>query len=163
MRTQVSGINGLFPEFVVPGVLSDPGPKSILITYQQPDLSILLDKPKTDFRFELSPELLFFRYALPVDVWRLRPSSRRVDFFKILYRGLALFPLGLLLRQFANQTAVILIGVIVPPLFLELILRTGHSSGAPLVDKLVIDMMIIIVGYLVARRMGLQTEPAPSQ
>jgi glycopeptide antibiotics resistance protein len=101
LRTPLTGSNGSFPELAVADVFADTAPHHLIITYKPAVVRFYLDQIEDSYHFELGPQVMFFRYFLPVDEWRIRLNTPYAAGYAVAYYSLVLVPPGFLLIYIA--------------------------------------------------------------
>ncbi|MEM9535110.1 MAG: hypothetical protein AAGA40_05510, partial [Cyanobacteria bacterium P01_E01_bin.45] len=90
LRTQLTGDNGLKPEFIVRGFFRKPGLHKLLVVYDGKTMTVY-DNAHLYGVFNLSPSLSLFKHILPAKIDNL--GSNNVN---LLYSFAITFPFGLL-------------------------------------------------------------------
>jgi glycopeptide antibiotics resistance protein len=60
LRTPMTGDNGQRPQFIVPDVFTESGPRTIIVTYNHPMLQVYLDQQPEPQALSLAPGFAFF-------------------------------------------------------------------------------------------------------
>ena len=80
LRTPKTGLNGIQPEFVVPGVFSNTRPQDILVTFDGATLQAAAAHSAQIVRFDLTPP-----HALAVAVFTRPERADELEMLKIIY------------------------------------------------------------------------------
>jgi hypothetical protein len=157
LRTLLTGENGTKPELVVPDFFIDSVPRHLILSYDGSNLWLFVDRLQHSYRFQLTPEIMLFRYFSPVSDWRIHLNSTTMWFFTLLYYGLLFVPLGLLLGQIVAMEQnprwrVVLIagGVLLLPLVLESSLASVRGAGLRL-ETLLLSAGIVLGSFLMTK------------
>ncbi|MCB0209166.1 MAG: VanZ family protein [Anaerolineae bacterium] len=97
LRTPLTGKNGFWPELIVPHVFQDTNPHHLVITYDGFNVIVYIDQPEQRYRFTYAPEIMFFRYLMPIDAWKIRLTSQSWGILKILFYTLVITPPALII------------------------------------------------------------------
>lgn len=97
LRTPLTGENGLWPELIIPKVFQDTNPHRMIIAYNGVDLAVYIDHPEQRYTFTYAPEVMLFRYLLPVDDWKIRLTAQNPIIFKVLFYSLIFTPIVFIL------------------------------------------------------------------
>jgi glycopeptide antibiotics resistance protein len=154
LRTPLTGNNGTFPELVVPGVFANTAPHHLIITYERPVLRVYVDGLQSTYAFEMAPEVMLFRYLLPVDTWRVYLDRANTWSYRFLYYGLLFTPLGLLLAHMASlfegrsvfRFLLLCGGCLVPAVALESILASAGGRYLR-AGNLILGMVFVALSY----------------
>jgi VanZ family protein len=101
LRTPMTGENGQRPQFIVPGVFSEPGSRTILVTFKHPMLRVYLDHEPASSALSLAPGFAFFAALAGRTQWLqdLTGNPYRYDLaYWLLVVGLPVLVIGELLR-----------------------------------------------------------------
>jgi VanZ family protein len=131
LRTRSSGVNGLFPELLVPDLFATTEARTLVITYNQQVLRVYIDSPDHPAELEFRPELAFFAYLRPVDQWFIRLGRSPLWIFSAIYGVMLLLPIGAISVLAATTVRA------------KTWLRLALSGGGALLPPL---MMMIIYG-----------------
>ncbi|MGF1491315.1 MAG: hypothetical protein ACFBSC_02440 [Microcoleaceae cyanobacterium] len=155
LRTPLTGDNGKRPEFVVPEVFTDKQLHHFVLTYTGSELRVYRDSPDQRFSVPFVPEtgLVWFlsgflQHAISLESFNPLP-------YKVLYRLLALLPLGFCLGMIAAQSSegsfLLLVGFsMVLAVLLESLLANGSMmSIAP--GYVILSSVILVSGMLWVR------------
>jgi hypothetical protein len=99
LRTPLTGENGASPELAVPDVFVDSSLHHLVITYQPPVIRLYIDNVERVHSFDLTPQVTFFQYLLPVDGWRIRLNTPYSSIYTVLFYMITLVPLATLLAE----------------------------------------------------------------
>lgn len=157
LRTPLTGENGREPELAVPNVFLEPGLHHLVISYDGSNLRLYVDGLQQSYLFKLTPEVMFFRYFLPISPWRIYLGPITMWFYTLLYYSLIFVPLGLLLGLMVTlaegsflRVILILGGVLLPPLVLEYSLAGVSGNGVRL-ENLLLSVIIVAGTFLMTR------------
>ncbi len=102
LRTKATGRGGDNPEFVVPYVFEDTDLRRIVITYEHGKLLVANDHSDLRYGMQISPESWLVWRIYPRQGWRFAMDSHGQSLCGLMYRGLALLPLGIILGTIAS-------------------------------------------------------------
>lgn len=101
VRTRGIGSGGNSPEFIAPGIFTEMGPRRIVVTYDHGQLLVTCDHTANRYVVHLTPESWRIWRIYPRSGWVYRMDSPGQSLCSLMYRGLAMLPLGLLLGAMA--------------------------------------------------------------
>ncbi len=161
LRTQLSGENGQAPELVVADVFKEPGTRHLVISYDRWRLRLYVDGLQHAYQFRLTPDVMFFRYFLPIGNWRIHLYSATIGVYTLLYYSLVFVPLGLLLGAIATRmqnsrlkATLILGGILFPPLFQESSMAVVRGSEIS-ATNLLVGIAILFSSAMMAGVLGI--------
>lgn len=85
LRTPLTGKNGRRPELSIPNVFQDTNPHHVLVTYDGFNLTVYVDTPQQPYTFTYRPEVMLFRFLLPIHVWQIRLTAQNLIVFKVMF------------------------------------------------------------------------------
>jgi hypothetical protein len=157
LRTLLTGENGREPELIVPDVFRGSAPRHLILSYDGSNLRLFVDGLQHSYLFKLTPEVMLFKYFLPVSDWRIRLNSTAMWFYALFYYGLVFVPLGLLLGlivalvQNPQIRAVLMVGgFLLLPLVLETSLAIARGAGVN-PSNLLLSAGFLLGGLLMAK------------
>lgn len=98
LRTPVTGQNGQLPELSIPNLFMDTTSHHLIITYNESKLRLYVDGLQYAHTFTLTAQVTFFRYLLPVDIWRIRINTNYLRFYQLFLFSGFLVPVAILLN-----------------------------------------------------------------
>lgn len=157
LRTPLTGENGREPEVIVPDVFRDSASHHLILSYDGSNLRLFVDGLQHSYLFKLTPEVMLFKYFLPVSDWRIHLNSTVVWFYALLYYGLVFVPLGLLLGLIVAleqnpqiRAALMVGGFLILPLVLETSLAIARGAGVNLAN-LLLSAGLLLGGFLMTK------------
>jgi VanZ family protein len=160
LRTPIAGVDGCYPEVVVPDVFADKNFHHLIVTYDGSTLRFYIDRLERFYQIEMNPSITVFRYILfLVDDWSICITPFYLTCYKILYYGILFSPLGFFLGRLAIILQgklifhILLIGggIVVPNLILEGILANVARREIRL-DNLLLSITITTISMLLVKR-----------
>jgi glycopeptide antibiotics resistance protein len=156
IRTPLTGANGAKPVVHVPAIFTEARPHRLLITYNQGRLRVYVDRVEQGRSVDLSPEVLFFRWALGSRWWRLRLGGASVVLYKLLYYGLLFVPCGWLLglaaarrwRRYDRRAVATGLGIVLPTTVNEAVLATARDFKP---QNLLLGLVFLVGGLAAAK------------
>lgn len=159
LRTPIAGVDGCYPEVVVPDVFADKNFHHLIVTYDGSNLRFYIDRLERFYQIEMNPSIALFRYILfLVDDWSICITPVYLTCYKILYYGIIFSPLGFFLGRLTIISQgklifhILLIGagIVVPTLILEGILGNVGRREIRL-DNLILSITITTIVMLLVK------------
>lgn len=160
LRTPIAGVDGCYPEVVVPDVFADKNFHHLIVTYDGSTLRFYIDRLERFYQIEMNPSIALFRYILfLIDDWSICITPFYLTFYKLVYLGIIFIPLGF----FLGRLTIILQGKLIfyvlllaggiglPALILEGILANVSRREIRL-DNLLLSITITTLAMLLVKR-----------
>jgi hypothetical protein len=140
----------------IPAVFTDAQPRRLLIIYDDGRLRVYIDSVEHRHSVALSPEVLFFHWALGTRWWRLHVGGASVGLYTLLYYGFLFVPCGWLLglaaargaRRSMHRALATGLGILLPTTVNEAVLTSARDFSP---QNLLLSVVFLVGGMAAAK------------